>query len=74
MYKKDQKYNLSLEDFKKFGLENEKLKKGTKGKVGRPFKKAKVEEDSKTKELQKKVEALKKQVHQANKETYEALV
>ena len=57
--KKDQKY-----DFKKLGLENEKLKRGSKSKVSNPRKKIKIEEDKKTKELQKEGEALKMQVHQ----------
>ena len=37
--KKDQKYDLLLEDFKKLGLENEKLKKKAKGKTSHPQKK-----------------------------------
>ena len=70
--KRDQKYNLLLEDFKKLGLENEKLKKRPKGKVNNLSKKMKVEEDKKTKELQNEVEALKKQVRQTKKEAFEA--
>ena len=61
-----------LEDFKKLGLENEKLKKGTTGKASHPWKKAKVEESKKTKELQKEINTLKKQVHQIKKEVFEA--
>ena len=49
--KKDQKYDLLLEDFKKLGLENEKLKKRTKGKANNPTKKMKIEEDKNTKKL-----------------------
>ena len=49
--KKDQKYDLLLEDFKKLGIENKKLKKGPKGKVSNPNKKMKIEKDKKTKEL-----------------------
>ena len=49
--KKDQKYDLLLEDFKKLGLENEKWKKGTKGKANNPRKKAKIEEDKTVKDL-----------------------
>ena len=52
--KKDQKYDLLLEDLKKLGLENEKLKKGMKGKASNLSKKMKVNEDKKTKELQKR--------------------
>ena len=49
--KKDQKYDLVLEDFKKLDLENEKLKKGTKGKASNPKKRAKIEEDKRVKDL-----------------------
>ena len=72
IHKMDQKYDLLLEDFKKLGLENEKLKKWAKGKTSHPRKKAKVEENKKTKELQKEVDTLKKQVHQIKKEVFEA--
>ena len=34
--KKDQKYDFLLEDFKKLGLENEKLKGGLKNKASNP--------------------------------------
>ena len=51
IWKKDQKYNLLLEDFKKIGLKYEKLKKGSKGKASNPTKKIKIEEDKKVKEL-----------------------
>ena len=61
-----------LEDFKKLGLKNEKLKKGTKGKVSNHRKKAKIEEDKRVKDLYKEVEALKKQVHRTKKEVTEA--
>ena len=71
--KKDQKYDFLLEDFNKMGLEYEKLKKGSKGKASNPTKKIKIEEDKKIKELQKEVEALKNQVHQAKKEASKAL-
>ena len=53
-HKKDQKYDLLLEDFKKLGLENEKMKKGMKGKVNNPRKKAKTKKDKRVKDLQKK--------------------
>ena len=43
-----------LEDFKKLGLENERLKKNPKGKVCNPSKRIKLERDKKTKKLQKK--------------------
>ena len=58
--KRDKKYDLLLEGFKKLGLGNEKFKKGPKGKASNQTKKMKTEEDKKTKELQKEVEALKK--------------
>ena len=57
---KSKKYDLLLKDFKKLGLENKKLKKWEKGKASNQTKKMKTEEDKKTKELQKEVEALKK--------------
>ena len=41
IHKKDKKYDLLLKDFKKLGLNNEKLKKGTKRKASNPRKKAK---------------------------------
>ena len=47
--KKDQKYDLLLEDFMKMGLEYEKLKNGSKGKASNPTKKIKIEEDKKVK-------------------------
>ena len=47
--KKDQKYELLLKDFKKLGLENEKLKKGSKGKASNPNKRMKIGEDKKVK-------------------------
>ena len=47
--KKDQKYDLLLEDFMKMGLEYEKLKNGSKGKASNPTKKIKIEEDKKIK-------------------------
>ena len=62
-----------MKDFKKLGLENEKLKKGSKGKASNSTKKMKIKEDKKTKELQKKVEILKKQVRQTKNEVFEAL-
>ena len=49
--KEIKKYDLLLEDFKKLGVENEKLKKELKGKASNPTKKMKIEEDKKTKEL-----------------------
>ena len=49
--KKDQKYDLLLENFKKLGLDNEKLKKGLKGRASNPTKKMKIEKDKKTKKL-----------------------
>ena len=51
IWKKDQKYDLLLEDFKKMGLEYEKLKKRSKGKAINPTNKIKIEEDKKIKEL-----------------------
>ena len=62
-----------MEDFKKLGLGNEKFKKGPKGKASNLTKKMKIEKDKKTKELQKKVEILKKQVRQTKNEVFEAL-
>ena len=62
-----------LEDIKKLGLENSWLKRGPKGKVGNPSKKIKIEEDKKTKELQKEIKSLKKQVHQIRGEASKAL-
>ena len=70
--KKDQKYNLLLEDFKKLGLENEKMKKGTKERANNPQKKAKTEEDKKVQDLQKEVEPFERQVHQTKKEVSKA--
>ena len=49
IWKKDQQYELLMEDFKKLGLENVKLKEGPRGKVGNPSKRIKIEEDKKTK-------------------------
>ena len=49
--KSDQKYKLLLEDFKKLGLENTRLKKGPKGNASKPNKRIKIEEDKKTKKL-----------------------
>ena len=49
--KRDQKYELLLKDFKKLGLENEKLKKGPRGKASNPSKRIKIREDKKTKEI-----------------------
>ena len=49
--KKDQKYDFLLEDFKKMGLEYEKLKNGLKGKARNPTKKIKIEEDKRVKEF-----------------------
>ena len=62
---RDQKYELLLQDFKKLGLENARLKKELKGKVGNPNKRIKLDDDSqkKTKELQKEVEFRKKQIY-----------
>ena len=54
------------------GLKYEKLKKGSKGKASNPTKKIKIDEGKKVKELQKDVEALKKQIHQVKKEASEA--
>ena len=47
--KKDQKYELLSKNFKKLGQENEKLKKGLKGKASNPSKRIKIEESKKTK-------------------------
>ena len=47
----DQNYELLLEDFKKLGLENVRLKKRPRGKVDNPIKRIKIEEDKKTKEF-----------------------
>ena len=69
--KKDQKYDLLLEDFEKIGIEYENFKNGSKGKTSNPNKMIKIQEDKKVKELRKKVETLKKQVHQAKKEAPE---
>ena len=51
IWKRDQKYELLLEDFKKLGLKNEKLKKGPKGKASNPNKRIEIEKDKKTKKL-----------------------
>ena len=51
--KRDQKYDFLLEDFKKLGLKNEKLKGGSKSKASNPRKKIKIKEDKKTKKLKK---------------------
>ena len=48
---RDQKYRLLLQNFKKLGLKNTRLKKGFKGKVGNPNKRIKLEEDKKNKVL-----------------------
>ena len=70
--KRDKKYELLLEDFKKLGLENAKLKKESKDKDNNPSKRIKIEEDKKTKELQKEIESLKKQVRQVREEAFKA--
>ena len=49
--KRDQKYDFLLEDSKKLGLENEKLKWGLKSKKSNARKKIKIEKDKKDKEL-----------------------
>ena len=43
-----------------------------KGKTGNPSRRIKLEENKKTKKLQKKIEFLKKQVHQTKEEVIEA--
>ena len=70
--KRDQKYELLLEDFKKLGLENARLKKRPKGKARNPSKRIKIEEDKKTKKLQKEIASLKKQVYQVKEDAPEA--
>ena len=49
--KMDQNYELLLEDFKKLGPENVRLKKRPRGKADNPIKRIKIEDDKKTKEF-----------------------
>ena len=53
-------------------IENARLKKEPKGKASNPSKRIKIEKDKKTKELQKEIESLKKQVCQIKEEATKA--
>ena len=57
-----------LEDFKKLDLNNAKFKKGPRSKADNPSKRIKIEEDKKTKELQKEIELLKNKSVRSMKE------
>ena len=58
IHKKDQKYDLLLEDFKNLGIENEKLKGWMKAKQAIPEKRSRLKRSKSVKDLQKEVDEI----------------